>query len=364
MILLLASALSSSADPQTVDREAELEAIRDQIMVLQGRLNRVRQEATGLRGELEQTEVALELQRTRLSEARAARELAQASLAEIEVEIGELEIRLEAQRSALRERLIDLYRFGQEGYLRLFLSIRSQDDLLPGIRQVRFLARRDGGLLTSYEATLTELGFKREQLSQQSAAVEEWLEMESERADHLARLQQRQANILASLEEQDRSLSSQTARLADKERKLSNLLDFLYGRAAAPLSGEPVQEFRGVLDWPVRGRVVHGFGARLDPRYQTRVPHNGIELATTTAEEVRCVFPGRVLFAAPFQGYGLTVVVHHPGRVFTLYAGLQDLRVRQDDMLSLGAVVGLSTEVLYFEIREENRPVDPVDWLR
>ena len=80
--------------------------------------------------------------------------------------------------------------------------------------------------------------------------------------------------------------------------------------------------------------------------------------------EVRVVFPGKVLFAAPFQGYGLTAVVHHPGRVFSLYAGLEELKVGAEDVLSLGQVIGIAKDTLYFEIREENRPVDPAQWLR
>lgn len=362
--MLLTGFGAGGAETQTSGREEELEIIRDQIMVLQGRLNRLRQEATGLRGDLEQTQVALELQRTRLAEAQAARRLAEESLAEVADEIVELENRLEDLRQSLRRRLIDLYRLGQEGYLRLFLSIRSQEDLLPGIRQVRFLVKRDGGLLTEYESAHTELSFKQQELAGHDEEVQDWLETESSRADQLVRLERRQSRILAQLEDEDRTLSLRTAELVDKERKLANLLDFLYGRAGAPLSGTPVQGFRGVLDWPVQGKVLQGFGTRLDPRYKTRVPHNGLDLQTRPHTEVRVVFPGRVLFAAPFQGYGLTVVVHHPGRVFTLYAGLQDLQAGENDMLSLGQVIGLSTEKLYFEIREENRPVDPVKWLR
>ena len=57
-------------------------------------------------------------------------------------------------------------------------------------------------------------------------------------------------------------------------------------------------------------------------------------------------------------------MVHHSGRVFTLYAGLDKLRIGQGDMLSLGQVIGLSAETVYFEIRHENRPVDPLQWLR
>jgi septal ring factor EnvC (AmiA/AmiB activator) len=362
--LLLGSGAGRWALAEPPAREVELEAIRDQIMVLQSQLNRVRQEATGLRGDLEQTRVALQLQETRLIEAQTARRLAEESLQGVEIELGGLERQLDDLRQDLRDRLTDLYRLGQEGYLRLFLSIRSQDDLLPGIRQVRYLVLRDGELLARYEHARAELSFKQEELAGRHEEVRDWLATESERADQLERLQQRQARLLAQLEREDMALSRQTAVLADKERKLANLVDFLYGRAGTALSGTPVQEFQGVLDWPVEGRVTEAFGTRLDPQYKTRVPHNGIELATGSRSEVRAVFPGKVLFAAPFQGYGLTAVIHHPGRVFTLYAGLQDLRLGQNDMVSLGQVIGLSTEKLYFEIREENRPVDPVDWLR
>lgn len=363
-LMLLMGLCTGRAQAQQSGREAELEVLRDQIMVLQGRLNKVRQEASGLRGDLEQTEVALELQRTRLAEAQTARRLAEESLAEVEIEIARLEDRLGELRQSLRQRLIDLYRLGQEGYLRLFLSIRSQEDMLPGIRQVRYLVRRDGGLLAAYESAHAELDFQQKELAGHDEEVRDWLAAESSRAEQLERLQQRQSRILAQFEQEDRTLSLRTAELVDKERKLANLVDFLYGRSGAPLSGTPVQEFRGVLDWPVQGRVVQRFGTRLDPQYKTRVPHNGLDLQTHPRAEVRAVFPGKVLFAAPFQGYGLTVVVHHPGRVFTLYAGLQDLQVRQNDMLSLGQVIGLSTEKVYFEIREENQPVDPIQWLR
>jgi septal ring factor EnvC (AmiA/AmiB activator) len=95
------------------------------------------------------------------------------------------------------------------------------------------------------------------------------------------------------------------------------------------------------------------------------VPHNGIEIAPERGgAAVQAVYPGKVLYAAPFQGYGPTVVVHHAGRVFTLYAGLGELRVGEGDVLELGDPVGTAAGPLYFEIRSENLPEDPERWLR
>ena len=71
-----------------------------------------------------------------------------------------------------------------------------------------------------------------------------------------------------------------------------------------------------------------------------------------------------VIFASPFQGYGLTVVVKHAGGVLTLYAGLESLQVARDDVVALGSVLGAAAADLYFELREQNRAVDPLEWLR
>ena len=88
------------------------------------------------------------------------------------------------------------------------------------------------------------------------------------------------------------------------------------------------------------------------------------ELHTAGRIEGHPVFPGKVLFAAPFEGYGTTVVVHHAGRGLTLYAGLSNCLVNQEDMVTLGQVVGSASDKLYFEIRVENRPENPLNWLR
>ncbi len=364
LVFLVALGVPVAVSGQASDREAELEALRDEILGLRSRLARVRSESAGVRGKLTETRVALELQEKRVEEARAARALAEEQLSVLEAETASLATRLDELRTKLRRRLTDLYRLGRQGYLRLILSIRAERHLLPGIRQIRYLARRDHGLLETYLDTRARLSVRREEVEERRREVGAWLGREAERLEELSRLQRRQRSLLAGLESERRELASRTARLADKERKLTNLIDFLYGRSTAPLRGTPIQTFRGALDWPAPGRVAKGFGPRADPRYGTMVPHNGLELATAAGEPVRAIFPGRVLFAAPFEGYGLTVVVLHPGRVFTLYAGLRSLQVAQDAVLSLGDPVGASGGTLYFEVRVENRPVDPRDWLR
>jgi septal ring factor EnvC (AmiA/AmiB activator) len=364
LLALLPALLAQSAPPDPAAREAELESIRDEIAGLRIQLNRLSDRRAGAADDLARTGIEVRLQDRRVEEVRAERRLEEERLAETEARVEDLERRLETSREVLRGRLTDLYRVGRHGSFRLLLAVQSEEQLLPGIRLLRYLARRDSQTVESYLDDRARLGFERDELTARRLEVEALLRREALRLEQLRRTESRQKVLLASLNPEERELSEKTERLADKERKLANLLAFLVGRNTTPLSGEPIQSFRGVLDWPVEGRVTAGFGPRLDPRYKTRVPHNGIDLETVPGSPVRVVFPGRVLYAAPFQGYGMTVVVHHPGRVFTLYAGLDRLQVGVDDMLSLGAVLGGVGEKLYFEIRLENKPQDPVNWLR
>lgn len=360
----LAVLAAGAGDAATSDREADLERIRGEIARLQARLVRLQERTAGVAGELAQTELRVELQGRRVEETRAEKALAEERVAESERQVEELSRQLAEARAQLGARLATLHRMGRAGPLRLLASLRSEDHLLEGIRWLRYLAIREAGAVDRYRDTAIRVELERERLAAGRAEISALLRAEAERLDDLEKLRSRQGALLARLERESDSVSAETEVLVAKEQRLATLIDQLYGRDPQPLAGTPLQSFEGVLDWPLAGRVLVGFGPRLDPRYRTRVPHNGVQIEAEAGAPVRVVFPGKVLFAAPFEGFGLTVVVHHPSRVFTLYADLTELQVAVDDMLSLGTVVGLADERLYFEIRVDNRPVDPLEWLR
>lgn len=367
LVLALFALPTPGQEPTTAkERERELLEIRARISSLRNRLGEVRKQQTGLAGEVAAADLNLELQRERLAEAVAARDLAARRETEIAAEVARLETELAASKKALERRLAGLYRFGRQGYLRLILTLQPDARLLPSVRLLRFLARRDAQAIERYGASKVALGQERERLAAERQANEIWVGREEVRRRELVSLRNRRAALLARAEREGKSLAAEAGALAEKGQKLANLIDLLYGRnqgSGSPL-GAPIQQVRGLLDWPVRGRVTEGFGPRLDPRYRTQVPHNGLDLATEPGSEVRAIYPGKVLYAAPFQGYGWTVVIQHSGQVLSLAAGMSSLRVGSGDMVSLGQTVGLSTDALYFEIRAENRPEDPLSWLR
>ncbi|HEX9732096.1 MAG TPA: peptidoglycan DD-metalloendopeptidase family protein [Thermoanaerobaculia bacterium] len=368
IVLIVLTGVAAGDDPDP--RETALARIRGEIARLEERLGEMKSRETGLEAEVARIRLELELQEQQLAEATAAFELAGARAGAAQAKVEELAAALAGVREDLRRRLGGLYLLGRQGYLRLFLALRPDRDLLPAIRQLRYLVRRDQMALDRYRSTRDELDRERRRLEAQHQEMEAWRRREVERRDALVRLRRRHERLLEEVSRQRRELAQRAGELEDKERKLSRLIASLVGAGATPLAGTPIQEFRGVLDWPLAGQVVGGFGPRRDLRYKTEVPHNGIDVAVDASAagarvaEVRAVFPGEVLFASQFEGYGQMVVLHHPGRVFTLYSRLTELRVAKGDVVSLGAVVGVAADLLYFEIRRENQAEDPLRWLR
>jgi murein DD-endopeptidase MepM/ murein hydrolase activator NlpD len=119
--------------------------------------------------------------------------------------------------------------------------------------------------------------------------------------------------------------------------------------------------------WPIPGAVRRGFV----PRTRSTDFHEGVDIRTPLGTAVRASAPGRVLFAGdePRQ-FGKLVVIEHEGGWQSAYAFLSRITVREGDTVGQGERVGLSGQTgrargpeLHFEMRRNNRPVDPVQHL-
>ncbi|HWI17836.1 MAG TPA: peptidoglycan DD-metalloendopeptidase family protein, partial [Vicinamibacterales bacterium] len=132
----------------------------------------------------------------------------------------------------------------------------------------------------------------------------------------------------------------------------------------------PIAPFRGDLPWPLDGKVTAQFGRAPAGRFGTAIVRNGIEVAAPQGAVAAAVHEGTVAFAAPFSGFGTLVIVDHGGSAFTLYGHLLEASVSAGTNVSRGTPlgrVGLSPSGgagLYFELRIDGRPVNPLQWLR
>jgi murein DD-endopeptidase MepM/ murein hydrolase activator NlpD len=121
---------------------------------------------------------------------------------------------------------------------------------------------------------------------------------------------------------------------------------------------------------PVVGRISSGFGPRLHPIKKVVLFHDGIDIAAPYGAPVYAMSDGVVLYAGPASGFGTEVVLSHRGGITTVYGHVSRLLVRSGPVkagqpIALVGNEGESTGPhLHAEVRVNDRPVDPLAWLR
>ena len=128
-------------------------------------------------------------------------------------------------------------------------------------------------------------------------------------------------------------------------------------------SRPPSASFR----WPVRGRIISGFGKK--PNGER---NDGINLAVPEGTSVKAAEDGTVIYSGnELKSYGNLVLVRHADGWVSAYAHNKELsgrsaatQVRRGQVVALsGMSGGVTTPQVHFELRKDATPVDPLDHL-
>ena len=122
----------------------------------------------------------------------------------------------------------------------------------------------------------------------------------------------------------------------------------------------------GHFPWPVKGRVLAGYGVGTSGNH-----NDGINIAAPRGAPISAVDGGIVAYAGnELRGYGNLVLIKHPSGWITAYAHCDELLVKRGDKVGRGQVIakvgqtgGVSEPQLHFELRRGKQAVDPKGFL-
>lgn len=126
---------------------------------------------------------------------------------------------------------------------------------------------------------------------------------------------------------------------------------------------------KGKLPWPVEGAIVGRFGSHKHPVYNIVMPqNNGFDLAVSKGEQAKAIFDGVVRQVMVLPGYNQCVMIDH-GDYFTLYCKLRNVKVKADDKVKTGDVLGTVDTIngqtqLHFELWQGKKALNPEAWLK
>jgi murein hydrolase activator len=354
----LAAQLADLGQPREVD---------ERIRALQRESERLASEADSLVGELRRLEMARD---RRIRDARDAEAAADAARQAVDASFERREA-LERQRLAqlpdLEAQLVDLYKRGRSRHARLLVGAGS-------VREFARARRAVAALITISERRLADHQRLLEALRDEHAALEqaaEALEAQETEARLVRAAAERAVSahvaLVRRIETQQAVNTQYVAELEAAYRRLQEEL------TALPAAGEPPPRagaplVRRQLRWPAAGPVTGQFGQTAG-RLGGSAVRNGIELAAPEGTPVLAAHAGIVSYAGPYTGFGTLVVLSHGGSDYSLYGYLGAVSVQAGDQLEAGSELGrvgfapAGPPALYFELRVDGQPVDPVQWL-
>jgi septal ring factor EnvC (AmiA/AmiB activator) len=280
---------------------------------------------------------------------------------------------LETQRQQLGRQIRAAYVMGHQEYPKMLLNQENPAGVARVLTYYQYLNRARAERITDIQASLSRFEALERQIREQSQELEALRATQQEQKTALEISRTRRGELLASLSHEVRGHSQEIERLHADEKRLEQLIEELKTvlPETTPLPPGNEKHFarlRGRLPLPVRGRIIARYGAQ---KNVGNLKWRGLFIAGHEGQNVIAVFRGRVVFADWLRGFGLLLILDHGDGYMTLYGHNQSLHRGVGDWIEAGetiASLGNTGDVaqpgLYFEIRQNGDPRDPLIWCK
>lgn len=363
-------------------QQDELGNLRKRIAAMQREMDKTSESKSEAADALRESERAISDSNRKLAELAEQQHAADKKLGELQQQERRLTGSMAEQQALLGRLLYQRYLGGEQEYLKLLLSSQDPNQVSRDLQYYQYIARSRATWLAALRENFTALS------AVSTATREQRVELKSLRAEQsaqkkaLEKEQHARQRVLGKISQQLRQQRREINRLQHDENRLAKLVDRLTKMLAQPktnslfrndnlpdnrFDGSPFDQLKGKLTLPVKGEVTNQFGA---PRPDSTVLWKGLFLRTSAGQAVKAIATGRVVFADWLRGFGNLLIIDHGKGYMSLYGNNETLYKQVGDLLHGGDIVaavgnsgGNEDSGLYFELRHESKPLDPIKWL-
>lgn len=367
---ILFALLSPAHDANAGDDEAQLQQLRVRIEALQEKLNDTRDRRNDVREEVRGLERRIGGLLNNLRKTGARLRANENQLADLNTRAAREQGRLGVQRQQLARQIYTAYLMGRQGYPKMLLNQENPARVARVTAYYRYLNQARAERIGHIQASLSRLAALEREIRERHRELESLRAEQREQKTALEPSRARRGVLLASLNREVRDQSNQIDWLRADEKRLEQLIEELKTVPPVPLppSGAktPFAKFQGRLPLPTQGRILARYGAS---KNVGNLKWRGLLIGGQEGQRVISVFRGRVVFADWLRGFGLLLILDHGDGYMTLYGHNQSLHQGVGEWVEAGATVAslgntgdMAQPGLYFEIRRNGEPRDPLIW--
>ncbi len=270
------------------------------------------------------------------------------------------------------------YAMGKKEKLKILLN--QQDPVLSSRMMLyyNYMNRARLKRLDDINEAIKHKGQLDQQKETDTRLLEKSLEQKQVEQVALDDVKKQRTELLKQLMRDFSSRKQQLSDLKESENKLKGLISSLQGEknastVPAEVIAQPVIDesqansdfsaLQGQLPLPVNGSI-RKFGIA-----RAKGVWDGVLISASEGSEVRAVAKGKVAYADLLQGYGSLIIIDHGQGYMTVHGFNQSLYKHVGDSIAAGDVIasvgksgGRKQSGLYFGIRKQGMPIDPLSW--
>ncbi|WP_020167814.1 MULTISPECIES: murein hydrolase activator EnvC family protein [Methylotenera] len=315
--------------------------------------------------------------------------------------------KLSEQQKQLSILVRQQYVHGNQSYTKLLLQNKNPSQISRDIQYYSYIAKAHAQLIDEMQASLAKVKILNNETAATLQAVADLKAKQLAERKTLEQQKSEKSKVVKSLSGQISAKRNEIKKLKRDEQNLSQLVERLAKIIAKPpkkvvkrkavakksndpdsntaeakpssqtiakneetptnaYAGSNFSALKGKLNLPVRGDVTNRFGSS---RSDTGVLWKGLFIRANEGSDVKSVASGRVVFADWMRGFGNLIIVDHGSGYMSLYGNNQAVLKQVGDEVSAGdniAAVGNSggneSNGLYYELRRQSKPFDPLSW--
>jgi septal ring factor EnvC (AmiA/AmiB activator) len=375
-----------ASGPAGAAREKEeLDQLRDRIEQAKKELAEAESAHSEATDQLRASETAISEANRSLRELAARQREARATLRGIASDGRKVRGEIEAREEQVGALVRTQYFAGEQRLLKLLLSGDNPNRIARSLTYYEYVFQAQTALIRGLQDRMARIATLEQRARDANAELADLeRQAQAERAKLVATAAERR-KVLASVARQISGQRREIETFQRDEKRLSRLVDELAKALRSvppargfssgsrnervPVAGVPGQFSRakGELHLPVRGELAGRFGA---PRQGSALTWKGVLILAPEGEEVRAVASGRVVFADWMRGFGNLLILDHGENYLTIYGYNEAVLKKVGDPVHAGDVIatvgasgGAGTSGLYFEMRHEGKPFDPLTWV-
>lgn len=379
---------AQTGDSGLQDQKKNLEAVRQRIEKLRKELSGNESARQKAQEEVRQSEKQMLLLQRELDELAGKRSRLEQTLNGLRIQATELSHRVSAQQAQLEQTLYQHYVSGTPDPVQNLLNGGDPAQVERENYYLTLLAQNHKHLISNLRADLLAKQKVAAEVKTKTEELNGLLGQQKLKHAELTKQRDRRQELVAALSGKVEKQKQQITSLQQDEKRLSQLIDRLIEqiakrererRAAAARANSGNQTHKPIADdkkpalsgltannkMPVQGPIVGRFGSRREDGGTWK----GILIRANQGTPVKSIATGHVVFSEWMRGFGNLLILDHGDGYLSIYGHNDQLLKKVGDtaksgesVATVGSNAGGQESGLYFEIRHQGRPLDPLKW--